>query len=296
MSQDVELTNTSAADKRETVRLFQQRLIEAIERRRLSRRHLAQAAGVDRSTLSQLLARDAVRLPRAETVVALARALGVSLDWLMGLSAEAGESADVLEAKPEIALRPRTPLPADDHLIRWHQEATGYKIRFVPSNLPDFAKTGAVLEFEYAAEATKTPDQAIAASRNRLEYMRMPETDMEVCIEQQQLEVFAAGRGIWAGLSVEARIEQLEYMAKLLDDLYPGLRVYAYDGHTHYSAPFTVFGPLRVAHYLGSMYLVFTNTEHVRLMSRHFDSLIRVAVTHAHDMSACLRDIAARTR
>ena len=43
-----------------------------MEDARLSRSALAGHAGIDRSTLTQLLASDTVRLPRADTVVALA--------------------------------------------------------------------------------------------------------------------------------------------------------------------------------------------------------------------------------
>ena len=115
---------------------------------------------------------------------------------------------------------------------------------------------------------------------------------MEACIERQQLEIFAAGAGIWSNLSDVERITQLRYMAKLLDDLYPGLRVYAYDGHAKYSAPFTVFGPHRVALFLGPMYLVLSTTDQVRMMARHFDELIRSAVIYAHDMPRYLIHLA----
>ena len=278
--------------KAETVELFQQRLVGAMEDARLSRSALSGHAGIDRSTLTQLLASDTVRLPRADTVVALARALGVTSDWLLGLATEERAGGNMLDASPEVALRPRTPTPADEHLTRWHREAMGYKIRFVPSGLPDFAKTEKVLQYEYRQEISKTTDQAIAASHSTLETVRLPETDMEACIERQQLEIFAAGAGIWSNLSDVERITQLRYMAKLLDDLYPGLRVYAYDGHAKYSAPFTVFGPHRVALFLGPMYLVLSTTDQVRMMARHFDELIRSAVIYAHDMPRYLIHLA----
>ena len=59
-------------DKRETVEIFKQRLTELIDRTRLSRAQFAAKAGLDRSTLSQLLAEDAVRLPRADTIARIA--------------------------------------------------------------------------------------------------------------------------------------------------------------------------------------------------------------------------------
>lgn len=288
-----DIGNRAAIHKSETVRLFQRRLLQALEDGRLSRARLAALAGIDRSTLSQLLAADAVRLPRADTVVAIARALSVSADWLLGLSSEVQTGANVLDVKPVVVLRPEVPAPSDEHLEAWFREATGYKIRHVPSALPDLAKTDAVLQYEYRAEVSRTPDQAIAASQRSLAWMQLPETDMEVCVERQDLEVFAAGQGVWSALPDAIRAGQLEYMAALVESLYPRLRVYAYDGLKHYSSPYTVFGPLRLALYMGGMYLVFTNTEQIRLMARHFDNLVRASSVQAHDMAGWLRSLAA---
>ena len=40
-------------------------------------------------------------------------------------------------------------------------------------------------------------------------------------------------------------------MIGLVEELYPSLRLYLYDGLTHYSVPFTVFGPIRAVIYIG---------------------------------------------
>jgi hypothetical protein len=44
------------------------------------------AIGVDRSTVSQLLSAEGARLPNAQVVAECAAALGVTADWLLGLS------------------------------------------------------------------------------------------------------------------------------------------------------------------------------------------------------------------
>jgi len=75
-------------DKREVARTFKERLKTLMERSGLNQAKLAAAAGVDRSALAQLLSESAPRLPRAETLVNIARSQGVSLDWLLGLSEE----------------------------------------------------------------------------------------------------------------------------------------------------------------------------------------------------------------
>ena len=73
-------------DRREVSRVFRARLSEAMMRADTSQATLARRVGVSRSTLAQLLSADAYRLPRADTVAAVATELKVSLDWLLGLS------------------------------------------------------------------------------------------------------------------------------------------------------------------------------------------------------------------
>ncbi len=272
-------------DRRETARLFRHRLAEAMQRSNVNRSDLARRVGIDRSTLSQLLASETDRLPRADTVAAIAAVLQVSLDWLLGLSREEKLGADILHESLEVA--PRT--PADEGLARWHRQAAGYKIRYVPATLPDMVKTEAVTRHEFGSFAVKTTDQAITASEENLAHMRRPETDVEVCTSTQNLTGFAGGEGVWAGLPAGDRLDQLDRMAALAEELYPSLRMYLFDGLTHFSVPYTVFGPQRAAIYVGQMYFVFNTTEHIRVLSRHFDDLIRAAVVQAPDAPAYLR-------
>ncbi|MFQ5973179.1 MAG: helix-turn-helix domain-containing protein, partial [Alphaproteobacteria bacterium] len=268
-------------DRRETARLFRARLDEAMERSGIGPSALAQRAGVDRSTLSQLLSSDNDRLPRADTVAAIAVALQVSLDWLLGLSREAKLGADILHESVQITPSARSPV--DEGLERWQEEAVGYKIRYVPASLPDLVKTDEVLRHEFSDFVAKTTDQAIAAKQSRLDYTRLPETDTEICTSTQGIQDFADGAGIWTGLPVGTRLEQLDQMIVLFEELYPTLRMYLFDGRTHYSVPYTVFGPLRAAIYIGQAFFVFNTTEHIRVLTRHFDELIRAAVVQASE-------------
>src|SRR5262245_50873922 len=71
---------------------FRQRLGQLFARSGLRQAEFARKVGLDRSTLSQLLGSETGRLPRAENIAAIARAEGVSIDWLLGLS-EAGQAA-----------------------------------------------------------------------------------------------------------------------------------------------------------------------------------------------------------
>ncbi len=277
----------SAGHRRDTVTIFRARLVEALQRAGLNRSALARATGIDRSTLSQLMSPANERLPRAETAAAIAVALRVSLDWLLGLSQEDKLGADVLQESLQFTPSARTPV--DENLARWHDEAVGYKIRYIPATLPDLMKTDEVLRYEFEDGVSKTVEQAIAASHGRLAYTRHPETDMEICMSRQSLEAFARGEGQWSGLVLAARASQLERMSVLCDELYPSLRVHLFDAKTRFSVPYTIFGPLRAAIYVGQMYFVFTTTPHIRTLTRHFDELVRNAAIEARETGAFLR-------
>ena len=85
-------------DKRDRAALFRSRLLQGLAERGLSQSELTRSVGVDRSTISQLLGGAGARLPNAQIVAECAAALGVSADWLLGLtdreSAEARQSAE----------------------------------------------------------------------------------------------------------------------------------------------------------------------------------------------------------
>ncbi len=273
-------------DRREVSRLFRLRLTEMLAQSGLSRSALARRAGIDRSTLAQLLSDDMDRLPRADTVAAIATELRVSLDWLLGLSHVQRLGADILHESLQIAESSQTPV--DEMLVRWFEEAAGYKMRYVPTTIPDIAKTEEVFHHEYRYFRTRGPDRAISASRDKLEHIRLPETDMEICLSRQALEALASGGGIWRTLAAPARQRQLDRLAEVVDELYPGLRMYLFDGLTHYSAPYTIFGHQRAALYVGQFYLVFNTTEHIAVLNRHFDDLIRAAVVQPVELASFL--------
>ncbi len=279
-------------ERQDTVRTFRERVQQAMDRAGMTKSGLSREVGIDRSTMSQLLSPENDRLPRADTVAGIASALRVSLDWLMGLTADERSQAAIL--KESLVFSPAARSPGDENLTRWHQESAGRKIRYVPSTLPDLAKTDKTLIHEYQDFVAKTTDQAITASRDKRAYSRLPDTDIEVCMSVQSLELFAEGRGIWTGLEHDARLEQLEELSDLLQELYPRLRLFLFDGLTHYSAPYTIFGVQRAAVYLGQMYFAFTTREHVRTLTSHFDDLIRAAAVQAHEAADFVEELGKR--
>ncbi len=276
-------------DRREVSRTFRARLTEVLGRSGSSRSALARRVGIDRSTLTQLLSEDMDRLPRADTIAAVAAEFQVSLDWLLGLSHVDKLGADIIHESLQIAESARTPV--DEQLVSWFEEAAGYKVRYVPTTVPDLAKTEEVLRHEYRHFETRGPDRAISASRDKLEHFRLPETDMEICMSRQALEAFAGGAGIWCTLKTSARVQQLDRLIEVVEELYPSLRMYLFDGLTHYSAPYTIFGHQRAALYVGQFYLVFNTTEHISVLNGHFDRLIRAAVIQPTELVPFLSEL-----
>jgi transcriptional regulator with XRE-family HTH domain len=278
-------------DRRDTVRIFRQRLADVIARTGGSRAAFAERIGIDRSTLAQVLSAANDRLPRAETLAAIAADQQVSIDWLLGLSQEGPLAPAIIQQS--LTVEPGGHSPVDERLTRWHAEAAGYKVRYVPATLPDLLKTEDLIRYEYRDHVGPVPESRIEAANARLANQRRPETDMEVCSSVQSVESFARGEGVWRDLAAPTRRQQIEWMIELLDELYPTFRWFLYDGVRRFSVPLTVFGPKRAAIYVGHMYLVFNSTEHIRVLTEHFDNLIRAATVQPPKVSALLRRLLA---
>ena len=276
-------------DRQRTAETFRARLLELIDGSSDSRSAFAEKVGMDRSTLSQLLSTDDDRLPRAETVIAIARAEQVSCDWLFGLAQDRQAGTELVRADMEIESGAGSPM--DERLARWHKEAAGYKIRYIPTTLPDLLKTEEIVRYE-CPDVGKVPLQtSIRKVSGKLSYSRQPETEMEVCCPAQTLVSFARGESVWCGLDNRARRAQIERMIELTEELYPSFRWSLYDGLTHFSVPVTVFGPMRAVVYVGRLYFVFNVTDHIRVLASHFDEMVKAAITQPTDMAAFLRDL-----
>ena len=273
-------------DKLSRAALFRDRLAAAMARSGISQAALARAIGVDRSTVSQLLDPHGTRLPNAQVAAESAAALGVSADWLLGLTDLPEPAAHLLAAGVTLTEAPRALV--DEQIFAWHREAAGYKIRHVPATLPDMLKIEGMLRWEYEPALGWTTEQAIGASRDRLDWMRAARSDTEIALPLHELSTFARGEGYYAGLSPRIRREQIGHLADLHAQLYPTLRVHLYDARRVYSAPVTVFGPLLAVLYLGRNYLAFRDSERVQAISQHFDGLIREAAVPSRDFPAHL--------
>ncbi|MDN5788222.1 helix-turn-helix transcriptional regulator [Pseudorhodobacter sp.] len=276
-------------DKRDRATLFRDRLAQAMTDKAMSQAQLARAVGVDRSTVSQLLATGSTRLPNAQVAAECALALHVSADWLLGLTDRPEMGAELLAASLSVTEAPRALV--DEQIYNWHREAVGYKIRHVPATLPDMLKTEAMLRWEYDPHLGKSTDQAIGASRDRLEWMHAQRSDYEIALPVHELTAFAQATGYYQGLPLATRAHQLDHLIALTDQLYPSLRLYLFDARRVFSAPITIFGPLLAVLYLGRHYLAFRDSLRVESLTQHFDWLVREADFGARDTPAHLRSL-----
>lgn len=278
-------------DKRDRSEIFRKRLLEAMARNNVSRSALARQTGVDRSTIGQLLKDDMPRLPNAQLAADAASALGVSTDWLLGLTGRPERPGDIVAAA--MALSPAERISADVQLLEWHREAAGYKVRHVPATLPDILKTERMLDWEYSSFRDQHRALAIDAMRNQLEWLHSGVSDYEIAVPVHELEACAAGTAYYGGVEQTVRHEQLNVIADLCAELFPKLRLFLFDARTVFSAPVTVFGPNLAVVYVGQCYLAFRESQRVRSLTDHFDWLVREAVVDARDVPDHIRSLVA---
>lgn len=277
-------------DKRDRAELFRLRMAEAVSRAGQNQSSLARLVGVDRSTISALLA-PGTRLPNAQLAGDCAQALAVSSDWLLGLT----DRSDPPDTLMDRALQtvPASRALFDATMFGWHRAAAGYKIRHVPATLPDILKTRAVVMWEYQAALGADADRAFASFEAQLNLLRKTQSDFEIAMPLDGLASFATASGYWQGIPHATRLEQLDHLIALCDELYPVLRVYLFDAHRVFSAPVTIFGPHLAAIYLGQAYLAFHDRAKVAEVSQHFDWLVREASFSARGSAAHFRTLRA---
>jgi transcriptional regulator with XRE-family HTH domain len=268
---------------------FRDRLQRVIGQTGLNHAAFARHVGMDRSTLSQLLSPANDRLPRAETLAAIAKGCRTSVDWLLGLTQREQVGAELVETV--LTIETQAHAPFDERFLRWHAETGGRKLRTVPMTFPDFTKIDEVMHFEYAAALGADPTSALVERRRQVESAIRDGAEMEVCVSVQSIETFARGNSQWIGLDPDIRRAQLNALVRLSQDLYPALRIFLYDLRQTYSAPFTVFGQSRAAIYIGPAYLVLNASEHIRMLTRRFEEIIRAATVQPNEVAEHLRSL-----
>ncbi|MEM1382526.1 MAG: helix-turn-helix transcriptional regulator [Pseudomonadota bacterium] len=277
-------------DRRGLARLFRDRLRQLIETRAGSLASFARATGTDRSALSQFLDPELDRLPRAETLRQLAERCGVSADWLLGLSNAAQGGPEVT---PSVEIETAIYRDGTSPLDLWRREIEGQKLRYVPATIPDMLNLPEVMDVELDTDRAQA---RLEHGEAMLDNALLGDVDVEIAMPVQVLETLSHGTGLWSDLSPRLRQRQLGHMAQVVEASYPVLRLHLYDGRSTFSAPFTVFGNVRAAVYLGRSYLVVTAAEEVRALARLFDGLVRQSLVGPDRVHERLAELALAAR
>lgn len=269
--------------------MFRERLVEAMSSKGVTKSGLSRAVKVDRSTVGQLLKSDHTRLPNAQLAADAAEVLGVSTDWLLGLTNRPETPGDIVAAA--LSLSPAERTSADEQLLEWHHEAAGYKVRHVPATLPDILKTKPMLEWEYASVRERRLPEAYGAMQEQLEWLSSGVSDYEIALPIHEIEACAAGTAYYKDVEESIRREQLKFIADQCDLMFPRLRIFLFDAHRVFSSPVTIFGPNLAVVYVGQCYLAFREIERVKALSSHFDWLVREAVVDARNVPTFIRSL-----
>lgn len=268
---------------------FQYRLAKAFKEAEITKAELSRLTDVDRSTITQLLKKDNMRLPRADTVAALAAGLNTTSDWLLGLTNEKASKSNIVQEILSIKKADKYS-PVEQTLLRWHQKYYNDKIRYVASTIPDQLKTLSTIGFEHKHFYTSEQVRQLAISEERQKYTSMHQRDFEVCASLELVELFIKGHGVWQGMPRKDRIEQIEYMIEKIDEHYPDYRLYLYDSLKCLSPQITIFGRMRAAIGVGYMYFAYNTPDHIEALIQHFNTLIKEAPVKAHEIISYLED------
>ena len=275
-------------DKRDLATRFSERLRQVLDSREGGAAAFVRDTGIDRSALSQFLDPKTVRLPRAEALRNISVARGISVDWLLDLE-NAREGRQEVSSSIEI----EGELNGDiSPLKRWREEADGHKMRYVPSTLPDMLSLAGLQPDDNRDKL----DARGGGVENVLDGMDIHDMDLEISMPIQTLEDVTHQTGLWRKFDPELCKRQLTHMAAICKENYPALRLHLYDGTKTFSAPFTVFGKMRVAIYVGEAYLVVTSKEQIKTFVHRFDGLVRQTIISPNKVDEHLAKLADRIK
>jgi transcriptional regulator with XRE-family HTH domain len=274
-------------NRTQRAQVFRQRIHEVLQDKGINRSQLADRSGIDRSTISLLLSDLHLRLPTGHVAAQIASALGVTTDWLLGLTADKFVATELLRQSLELA--ETSGFGPDDHTQKCIVEFQEAKIRNVPVSLPELMKTDQVMQLEYSKNPVRSVAQAKDDSAAQLANMRLPGRDVEFAMSWQSVAQLTQRAGVWAQLSSKEAKRQLAHMADLCQELYPATRLHLFDLTHHYSAGISVYGQRRAVVYIGSGYLVFNTTQHIAFLTRQFDTLVKDAVIRSDEVHDWLR-------
>jgi transcriptional regulator with XRE-family HTH domain len=195
---------------------------------RTSRAALARGVGIDRSTVTQMLAADDVRMPGGHVVANMATALGVSCDWLLGLSDRPERISALIDTSLSIsdAGRASGRRRSDLRLARGRRGLQDTPCARDPARR---AEDRCVDGMGIPARQGEDPGQAIAAAHARLEWLRGSTSDYEIAVSLHEFESFVAGTGYYGGWIAIFGASSCAGSLEVYDALFPSLRLFLYD-------------------------------------------------------------------
>ncbi len=277
---------------REQFRLFQQRLNQAFKEQDIVPARFSKQTGIARSTLSDLLKGEDIRLPRLDTIVALAEHLDVTSDWLLGLSNEKNKVSEIIESALQVAETEQASKDKDP-LHQWlSTEMTDTKLRQACLFFPDHMATIDVLLYKYKDRyehhglTSEKVDAFSHSYRDKIEHI-----SVEMCAPLVNIETFAYGHDIWSELALEARQRQLLALADRLEETYPKHQMYLYDGLRNKPPMFILYGHQKASLWIGSYHLIFHIPKQVEAFHKQFDQHIRNTLIYPHEAPNYLREL-----
>lgn len=241
------------------------RLNGAMEIRRITIAQLSSASNITKSALARLLSDEVDHLPDAYTLIKLAHALDVSLEYLLGLGVARTDSAISFGAEffPSPFSSENT-IPEELFL----SQTNGYFI-YVCETVPELLKTRAVLEIELG-------DLEVAASYHaRMEAVRSAAATREnnglVLMDGGIIDQLLHGTGRYVGLSTAQIREQIGILGSFFDSQRPTVSASVVDYRKNGLSQVFLSTPCRVVSRLGDGYVAAGNSElyqHLRQSAR----------------------------
>ena len=204
----------------------------------------------------------------------------MSLDWLLGLSQDEGLTGEIRESL-EIE---EAPGGFDRTLLaRWHAEAAGTKIRYVPAGIPDLLRTEALIDYEAgitnrsrerAGRRDAVPHRLQPPAGDRHGGLHAAPHAGDLCARPGRLERISRGSAGASSLPTWRRCSTTFIRPSACFSMTAACAI---------PCPTRSSARYRAAIYVGDMYLVLNATQPVRTLTRHFDNLIRAADINAHE-------------
>lgn len=253
------------------------RLHEAMALRQFTVDQLSFAADVGKGLLTRLITDEPDRLPDTYTLIKLAHALDVSLEYLLGLGAGRADAQISFAADFFDDASGSGNAVCDDVFLA---QAGGYFV-YICETIPDFLKTRAVLDLELGDKA------AAAALHARALAMREATEARENCgimiLDCGTIDHLAGGTGPYAGLTAAQAREQLGAISEFLDGQHPIISATVVDFHKHGLTQMYLSTPCRVVSRLGDGYLSVGNGELYRRLRAKARAACRAGVSlHEH--------------